>query len=291
MVPEPTLPEPTLLDDLEIIGYADALTVDALPRIVTPVFRHKTDHDRILLPPFRLNANFVYGGAWDGMSRWQSLIKTGNMTELVETIPAQNDHQLWIDENNQPRYERRSTAHKNLETIAAERVNEAQEALAHGSLDTAERLATTAFNADDRNIEALVLKAAVRRLEGKSRSISFFASLAHGIDSEHFSILVANLLGEEIPKNNSSFYNIFRKKRGDVVRQLQAEPSKTTFFISHRDPITLEVFSIIASSLLRGDISNALSPDSNVSRMKREDAERELLANFMLAYNRERNIA
>ena len=287
----PKLPEPTLLDDLVIIGYADALTVDALPRIVTPVFRHRTEKDRILLPPFRLYDNFVFGGAWDSINRWQSLIKTGNMTELVETITAQGDHQLWIDQNNQPRYELRSTAHKNLETIAAEKVNEAQEALAHGSLDIADQLATTAFNADDRNIEALILKAAVRRLEGKSRNISFFASLAHGIEPEHFSILVANLLGEEMPKLKSSVDNIPRKKRTDAVGQIQAEPDKTTFFISHREAITLEVLSVIMSSLLRGKISNARSPDSNISRMKRGDDKRELLANDILAYNRERNVA
>lgn len=285
------VPEPTLLDDLEIIGYADVLTADALPRIVTPVFRHKTNMDRILLPPFRLEANFVYGGDWDGMNQWQSLIKTGNMTELAETIPAQNDHQLWIDQGNQPRYEQRATAHKNLETIASERVGEAQEALAQDNLEAAEQLATTAFNADDRNIDALVVKAAIRKLQGKPRHIAFFASLAHGLTSKHFSILVANLLGEEIPKKSSLVSDSRRMRRMDAVRQLQAKPDKITFFVSHRDPISQEDFSIIASSLLQGEISNKHSPDSNVCRMKCEDDQRELFANVMLAYNRERHIA
>lgn len=196
------VPEPTQLDDLEIIGYADRLPPEALPRLVTPVFEHKTNKDRILLPPFRLDANFVYGGAWDDKSRWQSLTKTGNMTELSETIPAKSDYQLWIDEDNQAKYERRSAAHRNLETIATERVAEAQEALARWELGTAERLAAVAFNADDRSIEALLVKAAVRELQGEPRSVAFLASLAHGISPKHFSVLVANLLRERIPKMN-----------------------------------------------------------------------------------------
>ncbi|UCD57676.1 MAG: hypothetical protein JSV16_00790 [Candidatus Hydrogenedentota bacterium] len=215
------VPEPTPLDDLEIIGYADALPEEALPRIVTPVFRRKKHHDRILLPPFRLDANCAYGGDWDGMSRWQSLIKTGNMTELIQIIPAQSDHQLWIDQDNEPRYERRSTAHKNLDTISKERVGEAQEALSQNDLDTAERLATTAFNADDRNIDALVVKAAVRKLQGKPRHIAFFASLAHGITVDHFTTLVENLLEAHVLRE-SPVSNICRTKRENAERELFA---------------------------------------------------------------------
>lgn len=214
------VPEPTLLDDLVIIGYADVLTTDALPRIVTPVFKHKTNQDRILLPPFRLDANCVYGGDWDGTSRWQSLIKTGNMTELDETIPAQNDHQLWIDQDNQPRYEQRSTAHKNLETIAEERVSEAQEALAQDNLETAERLATAAFNADDRNIDALVVKAAIRKLEGKPRNIAYFASLAHGITPDHFTTLVENLLDAHVLTKESPISNVCETTRENGEKEL-----------------------------------------------------------------------
>ncbi len=214
------LPEPTSLDDLEIIGYADALPADALPEIVTPVFRCKKDHDRILLPPFRLDANFVYGGAWDGVSRWQSLIKTGNMTELNQSIPAKSDHQLWIDEDNQPRYERRSTAHKNLETIASERVVEAQKALAQDNLAAAEQLATTAFNADDRNIDALVVKGAIRKLQGKPRHVAFFASLAHGIAPDHFTTLVESLLEAQVLTRMSPVSNVCATRRENAEREL-----------------------------------------------------------------------
>ena len=175
-----------------------------------------------MLPPFRLDVNCAYGGTWDGMSRWQSLIKTGNMTELDETIPAQNDHQLWIDEDNQPRYEQRSMAHKNLETIAAERVGEAQEALSRDDLETAERLATTAFNADDRNIDALVVKAAIRKLQEKPRHIAFFASLAHGITPDHFTTLVENLLEAHVLTKESPVSNVCKMKRKDAERELFA---------------------------------------------------------------------
>lgn len=214
------LPKPTPLDDLEIIGYADALPTDALPEIVTPVFRCKKDHDRILLPPFRLDANFVYDGDWDGVSRWLSLTKTGNMTELTEPIPARSDHQLWIDQDNKPRYEQRSTAHNTLKAFAEKRVREAEEALSRSDRDTAEQLATTAFNADDRNIDALVVKAAIRKLQGKPRHVDFFASLAHGITPDHFSILVANLLGEEIPKKSRAVADVGKLTRKDAEEKL-----------------------------------------------------------------------
>ena len=214
------VPEPTLLDDLEIIGFADALPEEALPRIVTPVFRHKKDRTRILLPPFRLDANCAYGGDWDGMSTWQGLIKTGNMTELPKPIPAKSDHQLWIDEGNEPRYEPRATAHKKLEAIATERVSEAQAALAKGDLPAVERLATAAFNADDRNIEALVVKAAARKLKGKPRHIDFFASLAHGITPEHFTTLVESLLEAHVLTKESPVHGVGRTSREDAKRKL-----------------------------------------------------------------------
>ncbi len=214
------LPKPTPLDDLEIIGYADALPADALPDIVTPVFRCKKDHDRILLPPFRLDANFVYDGDWDGVSRWLSLTKTGNMTELTETIPARSDHQLWIDQDNRPRYEQRSTAHNTLKAFAEKRVREAEEALSRSDRDTAEQLATTAFNADDRNIDALVVKGAIRKLQGKPRHVDFFASLAHGITPEHFTTLVESLLEAHVLTKESPVHGVSITRRKEAERNL-----------------------------------------------------------------------
>jgi len=207
------------LEALEIVGYADQLTSEALPSLVTPVFRLKSNPERFLFPPFRLDAQCVYNGTWDGLGRWDSLVKTGNMTPFESPIPAEHDCQLWIDEHNQPQYSTRSQAHADLEAISNARVEQAKQAFMSGDLNGAERLATQAFNADDRSTEALVVKGAIRKRQGKDRNLEFLVSLAHGVSLESFMVLIDMLLNSN-PIQNSPVSGVCKTTREQATQSL-----------------------------------------------------------------------
>jgi hypothetical protein len=207
------------LEVLEIVGYADQLTPEALPSLVTPVFRLKSNPERFLFPPFRLDAQYVYNGTWDGPGRWDSLVKTGNMTSFESPISAKHDFQLWIDEQNRPQYSPRAQAHADLEAISNARVEQAKQALMSGDLNGAEQLATQAFNADDRSTEALVVKGAIRKRLGKDRNLAFLVSLAHGVSPQSFMVLIDMLLNSN-PLQNSPVSGVCKTKRESATQSL-----------------------------------------------------------------------
>lgn len=184
---------PLQLSDLQIIGHADRFSREALPRITTPVFCRTTDQQQILFPPFRLDDHYVYQGQWDTRGRWRGQIESGQMTEFTDSIPAQSDHLLWIDMSGDPRYERRAVVLQKLEALARDLVTRAQADFCNGDLESANEMASQAINADDRNIDALIVKAAVSRVQGKAERVNFYASHAQGLTIEDFSVLVDRL--------------------------------------------------------------------------------------------------
>ena len=184
---------PVPLSDLKIIGHADRFSSEALPCMTTPVFCRVTDQQQILFPPFRLDDHYVYQGQWDTRSRWRGQIESGQMTEFMDPFPAQSDHLLWIDMAGDPRYDRRAVVLRKLEALARDLVTRAQADFCDGDLESANEKASQAINADERNIDALIVKAAVSRVEGKAERVNFYASHAQGLTIEDFSVLVDRL--------------------------------------------------------------------------------------------------
>lgn len=195
---------PVQLADLQIIGYADHFSREALPRITTPVFCRTLDPQQVLFPPFRLDDHCVYRGQWDARSRWRGQIKSGQMTEFAEPISTQSDHLLWIDMEGHPQYERRAVALQRLGNLAKDLVSKAQADFCDGGLDSANEMASQAINADDRNIDALVVKAAICRIQKKADHVNFYASHAQGLAPEDFSVLVDGLCQKKGTRSRSS---------------------------------------------------------------------------------------
>jgi hypothetical protein len=49
------------IEDLDVIGYADTLPQELLPRLVAPVFRRRSNPKQIVLPPFKFYEGMVVG--------------------------------------------------------------------------------------------------------------------------------------------------------------------------------------------------------------------------------------
>jgi len=181
------------MNDLEIIGYAEVLRETMLPSVVPPVFRMKADPQRVLLPPYSFNAGFVCNATEVPARELDALRDAHEITLFDEAIPAQPGYELWVDQSYQCHYERRGQADANLGRISAASIGQAEAALKAGNVEEAERLAGVAISADDRRVEPLAIKAAIRRLQRNATGESLMAELAAPVLEERlFSLLVTD---------------------------------------------------------------------------------------------------
>ncbi|MBM4047614.1 MAG: hypothetical protein FJ279_21115 [Planctomycetes bacterium] len=150
--------------ELEIAGYANVLKATMLPVVVPPVFRLKTDPQRIFLPPYSFNAGLLCNATEVDAEEMAALEAAGELTLFEQPFPAQPGFELWIDQSFAHHYEPRSQADQTLLSIARGSIQQAQAALRENNLEEAERLSTVALSADDRLVEPLAVKAAIRRL-------------------------------------------------------------------------------------------------------------------------------
>jgi hypothetical protein len=169
---------PWSVDDLEIAGYSNVLKAGMLPSVVPPVFRLKSDPNRVFLPPYSFNAGFLCNATEVSQSELEELSESNEITLFDRVLPAQAGFELWIDEEPQPHYEPSGEAHGELSRIATAAIKDAQESLQRGRLDEAERLAGVAISADDKRVEPLAIKAAIRRARGKHAGERLMAELA-----------------------------------------------------------------------------------------------------------------
>ena len=101
-----------------------------------------------------------------------------------EPLPAQRDFELWVDQAGHPHYEHRTQADAKLLAIAKDYIRQAEQALQEGRTEDAERYCGIALCADDRLIEPLAIKAALRRLKKDATGERLMAKLAEPRMSE-----------------------------------------------------------------------------------------------------------
>jgi hypothetical protein len=184
---------PWRVDELEIAGYAEVLKATMLPAVVPPVFRLKADPRRSLLPPYSFNGGFVCNAAEVAPRELEALKDAREITLFDDPFLAQPGYELWVDQSSQWHYEPRDQAEANLGRIAAASIGQAEAALKEGNFEEAERLAGVAISADDRRVEPLAIKAAIRRRQGNTTGESLMAELAAPVLEERlFSLLVTN---------------------------------------------------------------------------------------------------
>jgi hypothetical protein len=175
---------PWNLDDLVIVGYANVLRETMLPSVVPPVFLLKADPQRAFLPPYSFNAGFLCNATEVRKSELEELRASREITLLDNDFPARTDHELWVDQSFKSHYEPLDVAERTLKEIATVAIDEAQEALRNHEIEQAERLSGVAISADDRRVEPLAIKAAIRRLQGNKAGEQLMAELAAPVLNE-----------------------------------------------------------------------------------------------------------
>ena len=182
---------PWNLDDLEIVGYANVLKETMLPSVVPPVFRLKADVQRAFLPPYSFNAGFLCNAAEVPRSELEELRDSREITLFDDAFPARAGFELWVDQSFQWHYQPLDTAKHELHRIADEAVQNAADALRRDDLLQAERLSSIAISANDRRVEPLAIKAAIRRLQGNKAGEQLMAELAApALEERLFNLLV-----------------------------------------------------------------------------------------------------
>jgi len=184
---------PTLwnVDEMEIVGYGNVLSDDMLPSVVPPVFRLRSDVRRALLPPYSFNAGFLCNATEVSQPELEDLTDSNEITLFDAAFPASAGFELWIDQAFQRHYQPRDEANRELSRLAAEGIKNAEEALHRGDLEEAERFSGVAISADDRRVEPLAIKAAIRCARGDSAGGRLMAELAAPVlDERLFKLLV-----------------------------------------------------------------------------------------------------
>jgi hypothetical protein len=165
------------IEQLEVIGYAESLGPAMVPSIVPPVFRFRSHPDRALLPPFSLSGGFVCGATVVSDAEIRELRDAGELFLFESSYAARPDFELWIDERFRDHYDSRASVRRILQDFARQSITQAKTALADGDTAGAERLCSMAISADERCIDAFVLKAAIRRKEGNADGERLMARL------------------------------------------------------------------------------------------------------------------
>jgi len=155
------------LDNLDIVGYAELLDKTLVPHVVPPIYRLRDDPDKLLFPPFHLAGPEVIGAAVGSQAQMDQFVSEGRTTRLDQPIAALADHELWIDQEMQPRYESFYVAKKMLRAIAEDKAGQARRLLLQGDHQKAEEAANTALGADDRLVAPFVIKAAIALQRGE----------------------------------------------------------------------------------------------------------------------------
>ena len=178
-----------------MIGYATVLKDTMLPSPVPPVFRLRSDPDRILFPPYHFADGCVWNATEGDPHDLKRLGENDEVTLFDHPYPAQPDFDMWIDLQRQPHYEPRAQARETLRNIARENIHKASRALVEGDLTEADRFCGVALSADDRLVEALAIKAAICIKNNDATGARVMEKLAsHTMTSEAFQQLIKSYL-------------------------------------------------------------------------------------------------
>jgi len=170
--------EPLPINALEIIGYANRLTETMRPAVVPPIFRMKSEHGRIFLPPYVMQEGFVCSAMEKSEADLKQFNEAGEVTLFAPALEARRDHELWITEDGAHRYEPISDAETKLREIATKNIAAAVSALQDGDDAAAKKFCRIALCADDRLIEPLAISAAIARRQIDRGTERLMAKLA-----------------------------------------------------------------------------------------------------------------
>jgi len=162
------MPRKIEIKGLEIIAYADKLSSEFVPKVVPPIFYNPSEKV-IIPPPFHLEGEFVstdnvIGGYQDYETMIKDWTSRFNITLINPKIPAQPNHELWIDEKMKPHYDTFEEAERIFLEKSKDYCRQGLEHLTSGNLKAARKSYGRALCADDRRSEPLAGLIALSRL-------------------------------------------------------------------------------------------------------------------------------
>jgi len=169
----------TLITTLNVVGYSDALSKDGScwPCIVPPIYQMKENLEKIILPPFKLEGEYINGGVYDFYSLLEGWEQHGSCTQ-VPIRDALPNHTLWVDENGMVQYEPTDIVKEKLQQISQKNIKQAELALRMGDLKTANDCAQISCNANEGGIESIAIHIVVDKLQGDKRTAKFLQRMA-----------------------------------------------------------------------------------------------------------------
>ncbi len=168
---------PLDVSHLHVVGYAEALSRNALPSIVPPVFREVDNAGSFLVPPYSFNGPYVCDATRISHSELHSLAHRQEVTLLPAAFSARTDYELWIDQAGEPHYQHRREAREHLRRIAEREVVLALQAFSQCRLDDAESHSSVALLAEEQNLDAMAVKIAISHMRADFASTAILREL------------------------------------------------------------------------------------------------------------------
>lgn len=182
------------LKDLEIVGYNDVFEYENVPRLVKPIFKYKNE-DCYIFTPYIIHKDSVIDGVIGDSNDWNRFLND-KISSIESTFVASVDFNLWIDENFKIHYTPSKVAEDNLQTCSRKLSSKAECFLLDSDYDKADVYASKSISANDKNINAWLVLAAMYKLTGETdmTEIVIKDTLSDYIDSNSFDILLDDLL-------------------------------------------------------------------------------------------------
>lgn len=193
---------PIRLDQLLVVGYADALPEGKGPAIVPPIFQFREHPDRFLVPPFSLVGDWLAGHQSIDRAELKSLATSEEISLLDDgrEQQARPDYLLWVDDEGHVAYQALIEARDGMHLIKQKHLDAATEALKLGEIDRAEKHAGIALGASEQALEPRSILAACYRQRGDVKALQVIekSAIGAGHSQEAFST-VADFYADMLP--------------------------------------------------------------------------------------------
>ena len=166
------------IDDLDIIGYADALSEELVPRVVTPIYRLRIDPRKIFMPPFQAEVDRLTNASESTPSDFTNAVEREQATQIETPIKADSNYLLWIDQDFKSHYHLDAEVHAYMRCFAKEYSRKARKSVHEGRFGEALKLAQWALAANERCLDAVLTKALVHSMMGNDDRVQLLAKIA-----------------------------------------------------------------------------------------------------------------
>lgn len=165
----------------DIIGFASTIETPALPRVLAPVFRDRTQADVILLPPFTVVGDEVFNVTQTNTAEFDALVAQEKLTNLDVPIPAKTNHDLWVNPEGHVVYAPKVEVKKAFRALFTKHLALAEAELVAMNSEAACQHAAIARAVNPGHLDPLVIRATAERQLGDMTRFAFTRHIAEDI--------------------------------------------------------------------------------------------------------------